>query len=392
MGPFCRFAGPDGIWWCRRDAGNLDAMAQRVPVLDGDVVADHLRFLDGLRGLACMWVVLDHLHVDQLGEVLPAGVYRWVFDSGIVGVMVFFVLSGFVIARSWGDAVPGGAAVSAGDVGRFLVRRWMRLSPPYYAAMALAVVVTVGGTLVRNDGGQVPTLGSTLAHLLYLQGLVDARSINAVFWTLAIEMQFYVAFAALVWALRRLAERSVELEQTALMVVAVLATIWPLRGLELVNQTHLGAYGFAFVSGAFTWWRWRGAVDAGVYWLYHLILATAWLRWHDPLVGAVVICGPVLLAAARADRMGRWLGQRPLQWLGAVSYSLYLVHAPVIGVADWMGEQALGVGAAAQAFMIVPAVLLSCVVAIIFHRHIELPALRWSRSARRPIQPVVIAP
>lgn len=339
-----------------------------------------------------MWVVLDHLHVDQLAGELPPAVHRWVFDSGIVGVMVFFVLSGFVIARSWGDAVPGGAPVDAAQVGRFLVRRWMRLSPPYYVAIVLATVVTVGGAVVRDDGGQVPSAGSLVAHLLYLQGLVDVEPINAVFWTLAIEMQFYVAFGALVWGLRRLAARSVELEQTALVVLAVLATIWPLRGLELVNQAHLGAYAFAFLSGAFTWWRWHGAIDAGVYWLYHVILAAAWLRSGDPLVAAVAITGPVLFVATRGDRMVRWLGQRPLQRLGAVSYSLYLVHAPVIGVVDWFGEQVLGAGATAEALMILPAVLASMAAATVLHRRVELPALRWSRSLRRPIEPVVVVP
>lgn len=365
-------------------------MAQRTRVPVDPVSQGHLRFLDGLRGLACLWVVLDHLHVEALAAELPAGVSRWVFDSGIVGVMVFFVLSGFVIAQSWRDAVPGGASVDAGRIGRFLTRRWMRLSPPYFVAIALAVVVTVGGSVVRGDGGQAPSVGSVVAHLAYLPGLVEAEPINAVFWTLAIEMQFYVGFGLVVWVLQRLASRSIELEQSALMVLAVLAAIWPLRGLELVNQTHLGAYAFAFLSGAFTWWLWQGALDVGLYWLYHVILGAAWLRWGDPLVGAVVLTGPLLYVATVGDRMQRWLGQRPLQRLGAVSYSLYLVHAPVIGVVDWFGEQLLGVGATGQALMIVPAVLASLAVAAAFHRRVELPALTWSRSLRRPVEPVVV--
>jgi peptidoglycan/LPS O-acetylase OafA/YrhL len=364
-------------------------MAQRTRVPVDPVTQGHLRFLDGLRGLACLWVVLDHLHVDTLTGGLPAGVSRWVFDSGIVGVMVFFVLSGFVIAQSWRDAVPGGVPVSAARIGTFLGRRWMRLSPPYYVAIVLAVVVTVGGSVVRGDGGQVPSIGSLFAHVAYLPGLIEAEPINAVFWTLAIEMQFYVGFALVVWGVQRLGSRSVELEQTALLVLAVSATIWPLRGLELVNQTHLGAYAFAFLSGAFTWWQ--GALDVGLYWLFHVILGAAWLRWGDPLVGAVVLTGPLLHVATVGDRMQRWLGQRPLQRLGAVSYSLYLVHAPVIGVVDWFGEQLLGAGATVEALMIVPAVLASLAVAMVFHRRVELPALIWSRSLRRPVEPVVVA-
>ena len=366
-------------------------MGQRVRVLDETMEASHLRLLDGLRGLACLWVVLDHLHVEELAGQLPAGLHHWVFDSGIVGVMVFFVLSGFVIARSWGGAFPGGAPIEAAHVGRFIARRWMRLSPPYYVAIVVAVAVTVAGAVVRDDGGQAPSAGSLVAHLLYLQGVVDVEPINAVFWTLAIEMQFYVGFAALVWLVARLDARSVELAQTALVVVAVCSAVWPLRGLDLVNQPHLAAYGFAFASGAFTWWRWQRALDGGVYWVFHAILAVAWLRWGDPLVGAVVLTGPLLLAATSGDRMVRWLGQRPLQRLGAVSYSLYLVHAPVVGVVAWLGERALGAGAVPEAVMIVPAVAASLAVAVVLHRQVEVPALRWSRALRRPIAPVVAA-
>jgi peptidoglycan/LPS O-acetylase OafA/YrhL len=370
----------------------LTGMGQRVRVLDGPTQARHLRFVDGARGLACLWVVLDHLHVDALAQALPAGVARWVFDSGIVGVMVFFVLSGLVIARSWGGSFPGDEPTTAATVGRFLLRRWMRLSPPYYAAIVLAVVVTAVGAVVRDDGGQVPSVGSLVAHLLYVQGLVEVEPINAVFWTLAIEMQFYVAFGSLIWALRRLDAVSVELAQTAIVIVAAAAAVWPLRGLDLVNQPHLGAYAFAFASGAFTWWRWQQALDAGVYWLFHAILAVAWLRWGDPLVGAVVVTGPLLLEATRGDRMSRWLGGWPFQRLGALSYSLYLVHAPVTGVVDWAGEQVLGTGVAVEAVMIVPTIVASMIVAAILHRRVEEPALRWSRALRRPVAPVVVAP
>ena len=367
-------------------------MGQGVRALGETTEASHLRFLDGLRGLACLWVVLDHLHLEELARGLPAGVHRWVFDSGIVGVMVFFVLSGFVIARSWGDAVPGGAPVEAAHVGRFIARRWMRLSPPYYVALAAAVVVTVVGAVVREDGGRAPSAGSLVAHLLYLQGLVDVEPINAVFWTLAIEMQFYVAFAALVWLIARLDLRSPELAQSALVIVAACTVVWPIRGLDLVNQSHLAAYGFAFASGAFSWWRGQGVLEPGVYWVFHAILAASWLRWQDPLVGAVVLTGPVLLAATSGDRMMRWLGQRPLQRLGAVSYSLYLVHAPVIGIVAWLGERALGTGAITDAVMVVPAVAMSLAVAFVLHRQVEVPALRWSRALRRPIAPVIAAP
>ena len=81
-----------------------------------------------------------------------------------------------------------------------------------------------------------------------------------------------------------------------------------------------------------------------------------------------------------------------VQFLGAISYSLYLVHAPVIGVVSRAGGRLLGESASTDVLLFGPAVLSSVVVAVLVHRAVERPALAWSRTWRPSREPVVVAP
>jgi len=93
-------------------------------------------FADGLRGIAAMWVTLFHLaeggHVDALRAALPRWLDTCLFAWGHGGVGIFFVLSGFVMALTVERASMDGAAA-----GSFVLRRLVRLCPPYWLAIAL---------------------------------------------------------------------------------------------------------------------------------------------------------------------------------------------------------------------------------------------------------------
>jgi len=90
----------------------------------------HLHHLDGLRGVAALWVVLYHTwtggHIDNLFAALPDWFATLVFELGWLGVPVFFMLSGFVIPRSQARKADRDFSPL-----NFMHRRWRRLSPPY---------------------------------------------------------------------------------------------------------------------------------------------------------------------------------------------------------------------------------------------------------------------
>jgi hypothetical protein len=168
---------------------------------------------------------------------------------------------------------------------------------------------------------QFPSTSTVVAHLFYLQDLLGIQALSSVYWTLCLEVQFYLA------------------------LILLLATRWPmtlalgLLGwslLEHANIVSIAARGlfvqfwFGFAAGAFTYWTTVGRCRP-----YHLymVLATI-LIFAIGKNGAwclvTAITAAALHVASRIDRMGKWLSDSLMQGLGKISYSLYLFH-PIVG-------------------------------------------------------------
>ncbi len=126
-------------------------------------------FVDALRGIAALWVVLFHAyegkHITQVAARLP----RWAlvfFESGHFGVPIFFVLSGFVIAHSVSRHTVGMSFIV-----RFAVRRAVRLDPPYWASIVLVIGLGMLSKVVMPAKPYEPLgVGQVLAHLLLRSG------------------------------------------------------------------------------------------------------------------------------------------------------------------------------------------------------------------------------
>jgi peptidoglycan/LPS O-acetylase OafA/YrhL len=291
-------------------------------VLKTDRATGRMHFADGLRGIAAMWVVLFHLsaghHIDALRASLPETVNRLLFDSGHGGVAIFFVLSGFVMAMTVQRAAMDGAGAR-----RFLLRRLTRLCPPYWLAIAVTTALAFAkGTPIHA--------GQLLANVFFLQGLLGFDNINVVFWTLCIEIQFYAAFAALTWASDAIGGRTVPR-----LLIALLSLAWPLGLLTgpVVAGSFLPFWIF-FMSGVLALDASRGPrVPRVLAMAFGLLLLGLGLVRNDLFSTLAGLTTIALIAACLGTGMQTWLSSRPLQFLGTVSYSLYLFHNPVTGVA-----------------------------------------------------------
>jgi len=113
-------------------------------------------------------------------------------DYGRASVEVFFVVSGFAIAYSLRSA--GSERLS---LGRFMLRRAVRLDPPYWAALLLGGLVMAIRARVIHQPIELPPFGKVVAHVLYLQDILGFGQFNVVFWTLCLEFQLYLAFAVM---------------------------------------------------------------------------------------------------------------------------------------------------------------------------------------------------
>ena len=147
--------------------------------LNSSKTRQRLPVLDALRGLAAVGVALVHFTIE-----MHATWFQQVCHWGWLGVDVFFVISGFVIPLS---LVGTGYHFTSGYL-RFLSKRLVRLHPPYLAT----VLVLMGISIYHSSTSLLEIAKVFASHALLLNGLINEPWLSGVFWSLAIEMQFYL--------------------------------------------------------------------------------------------------------------------------------------------------------------------------------------------------------
>lgn len=285
-------------------------------VVGGRPVPGHrLVEVDALRGLAALAVVFYH-YLDRHEETLGhSGDPLFWAPWGGYGVQLFFVISGFVIFMT---------LERTQRPLDFVVARLARLYPVYWAAM----VLTVGGVMLSGVPDYRPTIGQIAVNLTMWQSLFLVPDVEGAYWTLYVELCFYAVMLAL-FCLNQLRH----IERWAMAGIAVTWFFW-------LGEWLRGDFGWSwrlsalfgrvipeipfFVIGicAYRLYRDVRAVRA-VLLLLVALLTIALLRGRvETTVALLSVAAFGLIVADRA----RMLRIAPLTWLGAVSYSLYLVH------------------------------------------------------------------
>lgn len=316
--------------------------------------SNRIPFLDALRGIAALGVVLYHY-----GERIDWG------NFGNMGVPMFFVLSGFVIALSVGHAPP----VSAGYLGRFALRRALRLDPPYWLSMAAVIVIGLAAAHFLGQNVKPTTWPQVFTHLFYLQTFAGYEHLMVIYWTLCYEVQFYLVLIPLLWLGNRFNAVVPIVAATALLSLAD-------RHFEVTGIAFMGRFWFCFAAGAFTYWATTGVMRPG-----HLLTALALIGVMgavtlDPYAVTTTVTAATLYAVITFGRADAG-SSAPLQFLGRISYSLYLTHL----IGGWLvltlalrylpPWAALALGVAA-----------SIVTAWLFYVVVERPAVKLSRRVR----------
>src|SRR5579859_73521 len=176
--------------------------------------------LDGIRGLAALYVVINHVFLRAFPgyPVDHAPFWAGWFIYGRFAVVVFIVLSGFSLALS-----PARHGWRLDGVSAFARRRARRILPAYWAALAFSLAVA--WLLVPQPGNGVPDAKSVLVSGLLVQNIVAAHSPNAAFWSMAVEAQLYLAFPLLLLIARRFG--AVLMLATITLVVASVGIVGP---------------------------------------------------------------------------------------------------------------------------------------------------------------------
>lgn len=277
--------------------------------------------LDALRGLAALAVVFCHF--TSVGHQLA--IFPFEFRYGAYGPHLFFIISGFVIFMTLEKTR------TAAD---FIVSRFSRLYPAYWVAVA---VTFVAFSLFPRDDHPV-SLPTALINLTMIQNWLRVPDLSVVYWTLAVEMKFYVVML-LVFLLGRL--RQIEAVSIAWLVLIALyraTTTWAgLPPLALLKVPLTIDYAQLFIAGMM-FYRLKTAAAVATtrgerlrQVARHAIIAACLLMQYvaagleATLIVAVLLAVFYLFLAGRAG----WLAARPLVFLGTISYSLYLIHDAV---------------------------------------------------------------
>lgn len=363
--------------------------------------------LDAMRGLAAASVLVGHVRNVFVQHHTPLDLTPlFLFWAGGEAVILFFVLSGMVLVQRANHGAPQSWPA-------FLTGRLMRVGAPHVLMTLVCVMVSgLGASFaweqkhpmrwpVELDGGEV------VRQLLMVPDF-NNMVFNDVVWTLIHEMRFALVFPVFCLAFARW---GVRLTMSGLLGLSLMAAIAitlkgdPSAGFK-TSYVHTAHYLLIFGMGAalvtqFEEWRARAlrlsatqrvwlVIAALLVYVYARMAYLIPQKWGWREVAsfnafvadwfvALAACA-LMLAATSFDRLRTWLERRPFQYLGEVSFSLYLVHIPVMKIVFSLLPHASTQVAVAVALPLI------AVTTHVFHHSVERPAQQLGRSWARSVE------
>ncbi|KGR76206.1 acyltransferase family protein [Ureibacillus manganicus] len=373
--------------------------------------SNRIESLDSLRGVSALIVVVFHcliafaLFADALNFQFANDTIKFltlsplkVFWSGNEAVLLFFVLSGFVLFLPFINQKQQRYSV-------YITKRFFRIYIPYIVLMGVSTILAILLMDYKDNSGlslhyvnrwdHEVTISAIIAYLLMIN--YELTNVNGVVWSLIHEMRISIIFPFVAYIIYKLnfiksfiitgvawailyygilyVNDAVDFGKYEIIVANIGQTIWYsiffFAGSFLAKYMHL-----------FTFLKKSGWFVKLIIFIISILLINAKSMFHifeissykGPQIVAlfgIMLLFILVLNSTLADKI---LTQRPLLWLGKVSYSLYLVHIPVIMATTII----LGKYIAIE-FAFIIAIVLSLVAAGIAYRLVEVPAIHWGK-------------
>jgi peptidoglycan/LPS O-acetylase OafA/YrhL len=319
-------------------------------------------FLDGIRGLSALFVAFYHAqlftgHTDDYlhSSLKPLNIF---LDYGHFSVAVFIVLSGFCltipVAKSEDIQLKGGFK-------RYIGRRFTRILPPYYFALTLSLILIYTFPILQTSNNtvwdsKIPiTLGSVLSHLLLLHNFSEdwILKINGPFWSVATEWQIYFVFPILLYIWRK-SNVFISLV-SAVFLGTLIAFILP-----VIHSWYLGLFALGMVSSTICFSRQPLFILINSRLNWPLLSATATVlliaflgilhfkTFHllisESIVGllmCVILINFIMVdvKSLRRPFMLKIFSSKFAVFIGTFSYSIYLIHSPILGLLNLLSLQ-----------------------------------------------------
>jgi len=347
----------------------LCTAARGVKYLAMAINSNRMPLIDALKAIAALLVLSNHFSsygpLAAIARDAFPGLFGWLFEYGRMAVQIFLVIAGFLAARALSRE---GQALAASPL-PLLWKRYLRLAVPYLAAIGLAIAAAALADQWMDDEA-IParaTFSQWLAHALLLHGVLGIDALSAGVWYIAIDFQLFALMAVLLWS-----GRIRILAPALVLLVATASLFWFNRDAELDNWAiyFFGSYGL----GAAAWWasdRRQMSVWLGVIATVAIAALIVDFRLRIALALAVAM---TLGFSRRTGLLEQWPNFRPLSFLGQISYSVFLVHFPVLLLANAVYTR-LELDSPTSAILgLVAALTASLLAATVFYRWIESPA------------------
>ena len=321
--------------------------------------------VDALRGAAALSVMLFHYTTHFTELYRPEQDVTVFFPDGNYGVRLFFVISGFVIFMSLEKTTKSMD---------FVVSRFSRLFPTYWAAICITFVVTH----LLGLPGRLVGIGTAFGNVPMLHGFLGVHHVDSVYWTLEVELLFYCGML-LLYLVRGLSK-----------IHFVLLVLLGIRLIYVVTDHPFGVElsGFIFRLTILRYIPWF-ALGISIYLVTNRHSTGAW-RWpaitatsaiatlfvtESPFIATLGVGFAVLVFLAARGTLAV-LRHRVLVWLGAISYPLYLLHQN-IGYSVQLQLRAAGFSADTSVLLAIGG---SLILATALSLAIERPVMAWIRA------------
>jgi peptidoglycan/LPS O-acetylase OafA/YrhL len=338
-----------------------------------------------MRGIAALAVVIFHLSLNlkaELAELLPDFI-NTLFSLGYLGVPLFFVISGLVISLSIKDS-----PITRKYAINFAIRRSIRLDPTYWAAIFLGIVLLSIKNLVLDTSEPLPSFTVVLIHMFYLQDLLAVKPvISVIYWTLYLEIQLYLFYIFTVWLTQFMARH----------------LVWKAYPLHLMVMISVGIYSVALdynvtsisIPGLFlSNWHYflMGVLVANVIRKspHSTYIFIAWVLFEavfqlgvaiKPYAVVGIFSSVLIFTLWRMNLLDSALTRIELQYLGRISYTLYLIHPDIGWKVISFGRLLLHdhMTPFLGGMLLILSLAVSIIVAHLLHLTVEMPSL-WLTS------------
>ncbi|MEP7168034.1 MAG: acyltransferase [Bacteroidota bacterium] len=322
------------------------------------VTPGYLSSLTLLRAIAVLLVCFFHVLSKELFS--EKNIFHFFSNYGYVGLDMFFIISGFVIPYSM---YKGGYAYKSFP--KYLLKRIIRLEPPYLASILMILFLRFVSARLGGFDYSIDSIDwvQVALHFGYLNQYFGYEPFNVVYWTLAIELQFYLLMG-LTFPL--IVHKRKIFAWLILFLFGYLG--W---SLNLHYNWFIFQYGFMFINGIILFLYKTKQINVQCFVAALIVIFfLVWIKNPVEVAGTCIFTSTVILFLNK-----EW---KATNFLGKISYSLYLTHTETAGYfIVWMGETITNIYT-----LRISALIVAFIIACLFYKFIEQPSLNLSKKIR----------